>query len=554
MSPSFDLMQSQNPPGDPSNERKLESAVRALQELGEKRPIRDPEDAPRQEEAMRTVREFGFTNEEGSGLTGNSWSKDTFKEKTRGTEVRDHTTRADAIKLLAQMVSSGLTLADVRLAVSIKSSLDDRNVKLADLAAILQEADKSNIELYSLVSEYEQRAKLGLSLQQIKEVMSYKQELDKIGVTIDGGLKQIALAAKSHNGDVNKFIESINRIGGLPAIEKKEQELQSSIGAKEQKIKGLDDEISVKETRRSELEAPLGRLDRIFVLGFDEHTFDQIYQIATEGGRVKRSVREVVDGLAKYSTLLDLERDLSDLNIKKQNTEADIRQFEADYAHRQTLLDMCNSLLHKYKFSLQAIRDVVQVARNYGEPMAVIDALAKYGNMQTLEKDIANLEKSKSDLKVKLAELERRTGELHAKADAINEFITASINPLNVEFKRAAADLERTYHSQITLLKTEAAEYGKLLGEAKYLEESLKLARLIHLMIKVPSDAAVFPVDYAVLMLDGVIRFCIAKNVNPAVDLVKTFAHLGINMLDAVPVVNVMDVAKRTLQQYTNAV
>jgi len=97
-----------------------------------------------------------------------------------------------------------------------------------------------------------------------------------------------------------------------------------------------------------------------------------------------------------------------------------------------------------------------------------------------------------------------------------------------------------------------AANIGKRLGEAKYLEESLKLARFMHLIIKVPSDAAAFPIEYAVFILDGIEGFCIAKNVNPTINLEKTFAQLGTYQLNAVPVVTVIDIVRRTLKQYTS--
>lgn len=547
-----------NPPLPPNdtiyNEQNLEAVIRTLQDLGQKKPIREPEDIRRQEESLRTAREFDFTNKEASILSNGDWGEDRIKKITSGVKVKDRATKEEAIRLLTQMVSEGLTLRDVRAALSIKAVLDKQNASLEDVVSIIRESKESKIPLQALTTDYRQRAEAGLSLLQLKELLSYKQQLDEVGFTTDGGLEQLALAAKSHNNDVNKVIEAVNKIGGLPAIQKKLKELQYNIDAEQERIRGLDGEISAKEARKAELEAPLNRLDRILALGFDEQSFGQIYQIATTGGKVKRSVKEIVDSLAKYSNLLDLEQDMSDLYKKKRDVESDLKQSEIDYAHRQTLLQMCDDLLYKYKFSLPAIRDLVRIAKDYGEPVAVFDALAKYGSIQDLENEIAGLEKSKADLEAKLAELERRANELHAKADAIREFITTSINPLNEEFKRAAADLERTYHSQITLLKTEAAEYGKRLGEVKYLEESLKLARFFHLIIKVPSEAAAFPIDYAVFILDGVARFCIAKNVNPPVKISATLARMGVLKDDTVPVSTVINIARKQLEEYTNVV
>jgi len=55
--------------------------------------------------------------------------------------------------------------------------------------------------------------------------------------------------------------------------------------------------------------------------------------------------------------------------------ESALKKAEADYAHFNTILEMCNTLLHKYKFSISAITQVYEAAKKCGEPIEVIKAI-----------------------------------------------------------------------------------------------------------------------------------------------------------------------------------
>jgi hypothetical protein len=58
---------------------------------------------------------------------------------------------------------------------------------------------------------------------------------------------------------------------------------------------------------------------------------------------------------------------------------------------------MCFFYFYNLKFNIPAIEDIYEVAKKYGKPLETIKALAKYNELKSLEKDVEDLLKSKTD-------------------------------------------------------------------------------------------------------------------------------------------------------------
>ena len=84
---------------------------------------------------MRSLKQSGYTNKEISTLTGEKWGEPTIKLYTRGINIKDSTPKDYATKVIAEMVSKGLTFEQVIVATSIKSEIDlaEGNVTLQDV-------------------------------------------------------------------------------------------------------------------------------------------------------------------------------------------------------------------------------------------------------------------------------------------------------------------------------------------------------------------------------------------------------------------------------------
>jgi hypothetical protein len=55
------------------------------------------------------------------------------------------------------------------------------------------------------------------------------------------------------------------------------------------------------------------------------------------------------------------------------------------------------------------------------------------------------------------------------------------------------------------------------LGGATILEEELQLARIILAILKYPTEVKNLSIDYVILMLDGAVKLCRVKGINPKI-------------------------------------
>ena len=90
----------------------IEDTVSELQLLSKRQPLRD-EDLLRAKDLMASLKEAGYTNKEISTLTGEKWSESTVKLYTRGTNTKDSTPKDNASKVIAEMISKGLSFEQV---------------------------------------------------------------------------------------------------------------------------------------------------------------------------------------------------------------------------------------------------------------------------------------------------------------------------------------------------------------------------------------------------------------------------------------------------------
>jgi hypothetical protein len=116
---------------------------------------------------------------------------------------------------------------------------------------------------------------------------------------------------------------------------------------------------------------------------------------------------------------------------------------------------------------------------------------------------------------------ENRIHELKGQADAIRNSIDGLQKPVLQEivqsFNNAIQAITTTYQQQLSSLKNASEEYAKRLGTAVILEEELRLARIILAISKYPTEAKNLSIDYVILMLDGAVKLCRAKGINPKI-------------------------------------
>lgn len=102
-------------------------------------------------------------------------------------------------------------------------------------------------------------------------------------------------------------------------------------------------------------------------------------------------VSEVLNAINAYANVQDIETAISRLEKKKAEAEAELKRVNVENVHLQTVIAICDTLLYTYKFSVPAIGDIYELAKKYGEPLEVLKAVAKYGELNALEHEVEML-------------------------------------------------------------------------------------------------------------------------------------------------------------------
>ena len=235
----------------------------------------------------------------------------------------------------------------------------------------------------------------------------------------------------------------------------------------------------------------------------------------------KDFVNKAFQALSKFANISDIESEIKNLQRKRTDIEAALNKVNSDYAHLQSLIAMCNTLLYDLKFSLPAIEQLYNIAKRYGKPIEVLKAIGKYNNLKSIERRIEELENKKIALEANVKISENRIHELKGQTDAIKSSIDGLLKPMQQEivqsFNNANQAITTTYQQQLSLLKNASEEYAKRLGTAVILEEELRLARIIMAIFKYPAEAKNLSIDYVILMLDGAVKLCRVKGINPKI-------------------------------------
>jgi DNA repair exonuclease SbcCD ATPase subunit len=492
----------------------LEDIVRELSTLAKRKPLKG-EDLVRVKELMARLKEMGFTNKEISDLTNGGWSEPTIKLYTRGVGVKDPTPKENALRIISQMVNKGLTLKDVEVATSIKSYLDTKGISLEDISTLLEEVKKSKIDLKELIQIYRTLKDSGLSITQLAEALSYKSELEKLGVTVDG-LKEIYTVSKAFGG-YSEVIKAISTYGSIKAIEVEVKKLSSEKEGLEKRVDELKGKVKELEGAKTRVEEGLKTYENLRALGFDDEVLKSLKNLSDSYGGVKA----VVEAVKVYGSLVELKSEVKKLEEEKSRVEAELKKVKADYAYLQTVIGMCDTLLHKLNFSIPAITEVYEVAKKYGEPIEVLKAIGKYGELKAIEGEVERLTTKKNELELRVKELSSQVQELRALIDELKNTAKGMLKPFVKELEKSMDTLRVKFSEALDTVSSKYEEYVKRFSELKAecgrLEEELRLARVIQALIKYPSECKEIPLDYDILMLKAIISHCRVKGVNPKV-------------------------------------
>jgi hypothetical protein len=440
------------------------------------------------------------------------------------------------------MVTMEMTLERVKEAVSMNIALLGNNIHFNDITALVKECKNTGTNPQDLIDihkrlvqlqeskENDIQSDLMLSLRTLKELLSYKAELDKLGFDIKN-VSLIVQAAKQYGMERGPagVIEAVNKFGGMNALLK--EIVNNQIKRKSLEVlvnKLLPDAIARLEEQKRALQEPLRIFNEILKPnGFDENVLAKIAEAANKY-HGKGGIKHIMEAINNYVSLEEIQHQVNELQNDKRKLETEVERIQAEKAHLITVIEMCDFLMFKLKFSVSAIQDLVNIAKSYGSdsPIEVFNSLAKYGEMVKLRQEIKALSKEKTELETKIQELEKRMPALAAQVDQMSSLVQSAIVPMQEEYKKGAYQLANVFGTELKALQQESVKQAERIAAEKVFAEELSMARLVAGVYKYPHELLEVPIGIAVALLDAVMRFCQAREVNPKTTLMNFVGQL----------------------------
>ncbi|RLI84609.1 hypothetical protein DRP07_00530 [Archaeoglobales archaeon] len=488
----------------------LENAVGELRRLARKEHL-DREELERAKDSMRELRRMGFSSEEISELSERTWSPSTIRQYAASVKV-EKGTRDLAIKMLAELVERGLTLSDVEMFLGMRKRLEELGISFEEFTNLLEELRRKNIELRDLI-HVQRMLEDGLTSEEIESAVSCKSELQKLGINVDH-VKRIVEVSKFYGG-LNEFLEAVEKFKELKSIRSELEKLEVLKRSLNSRIRELREEISNLEERRSKIKYALNLFGELKKRGFDERALEVLRKAAEKYGGVK----EVLTAVNTFGKVKEIERKIFEAEKIKSEVEAELKLLKADYVHLQTVVKLCDELLYKHGFTIQAITDVYEIAKRYGNPIEVIKTIEKYGSIRELDEEIKKLEVRRKELEARISELEEQTQVMRRRVGEVKKFVEEV-------FEASANAIRRKIEETIDSIASGYEEYARRLGELKReagkFEKELEFARVFNTLLMHPEAIKEPQKHFCSVALRAIYNHCIRVGYNPTVKVYES--------------------------------
>ena len=187
-----------------------------------------------------------------------------------------------------------------------------------------------------MLDVYREIKNSGLTLEQIAAVLSYRSQLEEMGINMDR-LGTIGEISRQYGG-YEAVLEALKNYGNLLTLTDDLEKHLKRKGELEVEIKHLTEEAANLGERNRQVGDALRTYDKLRQEGFDEKVLTELKSSSDKYGGVKG----VVDAINSHAMLRDLQQNISDLEREKGNLEADYKKAQADHAHLMTVIEMCD--------------------------------------------------------------------------------------------------------------------------------------------------------------------------------------------------------------------
>ncbi len=381
---------------------------------------------------MGQLKKAGMSNSEISVLSNGKWSESTVKGYNTGIKTSEPSPWGDAISLLNDLISTGMSLDDVDTTLTIDKDLKSRDVGLDDIVEILLAADSASVDVATITQQIKQLKDSGLSITKVREAIELKKTLKEAGFSLDS-LPALASLAQKY-GDSTKVLEALDAYTSLKeihadtAVAKKElEDVKSEATTSSQKMQET-------EAKTAELEKPIQAYGTALKLGFSEKELTSIVDLTNKFG----GPGQVFKALKMYKNITELTDKISSVKSKLATLNTTLSQLETKHNHMITAVDMCETLIHKYKLGMDAIALLLSLAGKYGEAIEVLRAMEAYENIIAMKQELTKLEGKVYETQNLLAKLEGQHETVQKHLDSLCELaltVGAEVGKVKAEFE-----------------------------------------------------------------------------------------------------------------------
>lgn len=444
----------------------LEESVKKFVALASKSSLSKSE----QEDArqlMKQLKAGGMTNQQISKLSKGKWTPSTIKFYTPGIKPAHPTPWDDAIAVLDTLIAVDFTLNDVETAVKVSEKLKSHSVSLDSVIGLLFAADSSSLAVPDLIHHYELFEEYGLSPEKISEALVLKEELEEMGLGLDSLIPIVELAKNC--GEPGKVIEALSQYKSLIELDQHIAAANSELGSLQEQLTSRQQQIESAEANLSQLKDLIEAYDKVKQLGFDVKEIRKLSALGQKHGTVKN----LMDAVDAYDTYSDVQDKLNKTKSDLATLKSEMQKVQTDNAHLKTAVTMCQTLINKYTFGLDAIATILSVATKYGEPLYVLKAIEAQGALEAIVKEKNKQQGRASEIERRIAELDGSHKEALQKLELLNDLALKAGNEVGkVQGEMAASD---HFNKLLVLInKPLVAEYADHIRVAMLMALSLR--------------------------------------------------------------------------------
>lgn len=350
---------------------------------------------------MVILKEAGMTNAEISKLSGGKWSIPTVKGYTGGVQTTNHGWQ-DAVGALTSLMSSGHTLEDVKTTSGVLHQLKQEGTTIGQVSVFLSECGAASVKPGTLIGHLKEMKATGFSPGDLMEALTFKKELHSLGLPA-AALPPLVTAAKNL-GKPSEVLHGLSQYKTLMDLGGQIEGAEEQAATLAQKNVKAASALQATEAKLSGMQKQIGAYQQAVSLGFGEKQLIKIHGLAKQYG----GVPALLDGMGAFDDYSAVIKAKGDAEAAMTGIKGEISQRQAQYAHIKTATHMCLTLMDKYDFGIDAIGAILALAKKFGEPMQVLQAVEKIGQIKLLEDELARLEGNVEEKTHLLAQLEGR--------------------------------------------------------------------------------------------------------------------------------------------------